>query len=100
MHASRELNVVYLHAGNGANMALRDGFELAEQLVSKTNSDLKSAVEAYDAQAAPRTRAAILVGRKNLSLVHSSGLQQLKFTIILFCVGWLISLKAWWRGDR
>jgi 2-polyprenyl-6-methoxyphenol hydroxylase-like FAD-dependent oxidoreductase len=67
-------------AGNGANMALMDGWELAEQLC-KSNS-LLAAVTAYDLLSLPRSKRAIQTSHWSIAIAHAQG-WKLKFYIFL-----------------
>ena len=57
--------------GNGANMAIMDGYQLAEQLV--TASSLTEAIKSYDDETIPRSTNAINMGRRLIEMGHSSG---------------------------
>lgn len=59
-------------AGNGANMALMDGKELAEQMISC--KDLKTALIEYDKQAMPRSAKSIKVSRIAVFVISSKRL--------------------------
>ena len=87
-------------AGNGANMALRDGLELAEQLMASQNADLTAAIASYDEASAPRVHAAIMGGRRNIAVAHSTGLQQVKITLAMLVAGLIMRFKAWWHGGQ
>jgi 2-polyprenyl-6-methoxyphenol hydroxylase-like FAD-dependent oxidoreductase len=58
-------------AGNGANMALMDGWELASQL-SKPQS-MSAAVSAYDKLSMPRSQSALAVSHWSISMAHATG---------------------------
>lgn len=63
-------------AGNGANMAIMDGFELAEQLVNgKHGTDLRSAVLMYDKHSIRRCNRTRNMSHFNISVLHSTGLK-------------------------
>ena len=49
--------------GNGANMAIRDAWSLAEELVKPSHATLADAVAAYDAESMPRSKQALESGR-------------------------------------
>ncbi|XP_037032934.1 flavin-dependent monooxygenase-like [Bradysia coprophila] len=62
-------------AGNGANMAIMDGFELAEQLLSvKHGKDLVAAVKMYDKHSIARCNRTRGMSHFNISVLHSKGL--------------------------
>lgn len=85
-------------AGSGANCALIDGLQLAEQLMDPVHSSLSAAVESYDDTSGPRVIQAIMAGRKNIAVAHSTGWQQIKFVVIYFVAGWVLAIKAWLKG--
>ncbi|KAK9320569.1 hypothetical protein V1517DRAFT_205173 [Lipomyces orientalis] len=58
-------------AGNGANMALMDGWELAEQ-ICKSNS-LPDALAAYDASSMPRSKSTVRMSHWSIALAHAQG---------------------------
>jgi 2-polyprenyl-6-methoxyphenol hydroxylase-like FAD-dependent oxidoreductase len=68
-------------AGNGANMALRDGWDLAEQL-SKSGS-LASVLKAYDCLSIPRSSGAIRQSHWKISLFHATGLKLIVYKLFL-----------------
>jgi 2-polyprenyl-6-methoxyphenol hydroxylase-like FAD-dependent oxidoreductase len=55
-------------SGNGANMALMDGWDLAEQLCK--GESISSALAAYDALSMPRAKEAIATSRRTMDLAH------------------------------
>jgi 2-polyprenyl-6-methoxyphenol hydroxylase-like FAD-dependent oxidoreductase len=68
-------------AGNGANMALCDAWDLAEQLCqSKT---LEHALRTYDGLSMPRSSKAIDMSHWSISLLHSQGLKLLCYKLCL-----------------
>ncbi|KAK9795220.1 hypothetical protein WJX73_003740 [Symbiochloris irregularis] len=85
-------------SGSGANMALVDGLQLAQQLMDPVHRTLSAAVESYDDTSGPRVTRAIMAGRKNIALAHSRGWQQLKFVVVYFIAGWIVAIKAWLKG--
>ena len=56
-------------AGNGANMALRDGWDLAEQLCK--SDSLEVALDTYDNLSMPRSRGAMETSHQDIALFHS-----------------------------
>lgn len=60
-------------AGNGANMALLDGWDLAEQL-SKAGS-MATALEWYDQNSMPRSATTVNHSRWAISMFHATGLK-------------------------
>ena len=89
-----------LFAGNGANMALRDGLELAEHLLSSQHASLEAAVAAHDAQSGPRVRTACMQGRWNLAVSHKQGWSLVGWTVLLYLIGCVFAARAWWRSQR
>lgn len=78
-------------AGNGANMAIVDGFELAEQLLNeKHGGDLKAAVKAYDGRSIPRCKRTRGVSHFNISLLHSKGFKLTCFMALFKLMGWIL----------
>ena len=86
-----------LDAGSGANCALIDGLQLAEELMDPAHSTLSAAIASYDDTSGPRVKSAIMAGRKNLAVVHSQGWQQVKWVVIYFIAGWFVAIKAWFK---
>jgi 2-polyprenyl-6-methoxyphenol hydroxylase-like FAD-dependent oxidoreductase len=70
-------------AGNGANMALMDGVDLAEQICEAES--LEAALTAYDALSMPRSKSAIRMSHFSIDAAHSSG-WKLQFYILLLKV--------------
>lgn len=58
-------------AGNGANMALMDGWDLAEQLCKC--SELVDALRKYDAKSMPRSKKAIQMSHWTIAMAHAQG---------------------------
>lgn len=78
-------------AGFGANLALSDGWDLAEQLCS--GSSLAEAVAAYDQISEPRARKILKSSHKSLRAGHSTGWRYWMFWAMLWVgqwVGWLL----------
>lgn len=59
-------------AGNGANMAIMDGYQLAEQLIY--SKDLIIAIKSYDQSSIPRSTHAIQMSHRSISIGHSQGI--------------------------
>lgn len=66
-------------AGYGANLALRDGWDLAEQLTARTS--LAEAIAAYDAVSVPRAVKLVKGSRARVKMGHATG-----WRLWLFCV--------------
>ena len=76
-------------AGNGANMAIMDGYQLAESLVLADN--LPAAIEAYDDLSIVRSTNAIRMSHRSIAMGHSQGIWKHL---------WVVGLKilAWYFG--
>lgn len=66
-------------AGNGANMALMDGVELAEQICQAESLD--SALTGYDTSSTPRSKSAIRMSHWVIAMAHAQGW---KLTLYIF----------------
>lgn len=73
-------------AGNGANMALMDAWDLAGCL--RRESTLESALKAYDEKAVPRGRGVVKTSRWTIDISHARGV---KFWVYRYAL-WLVSL--------
>lgn len=62
-------------AGNGANMAFCDAWQLAQQLMDPSHATLDEAVIAFDAEAGPRSTQALSRGTHLMSLCHQQGIR-------------------------
>lgn len=78
-HAKNDMNVVFIgdsnhavspFAGNGANMAMADAWDLAEQLCK--HETLKGALKAYDSVAIPRSKEVIKFSHRTIILGHAT----------------------------
>ena len=74
-------------AGNGANMALMDGFDLAEQLCKART--LVAAVEAYDELSMPRSKTAVWMSQGSILLAHATG-WKLRMYLLLTVASWFL----------
>ena len=81
-------------AGNGANMALRDGFDLAKCLCS--HESVPSAVEAYDALSMPRANRSVRRSGATIAVVHSTGLTWLFYRSLLLIFAGVMEL--WYQS--
>lgn len=79
-------------AGNGANMALLDGWELAGQLA--TGRTVDEAVEAYDGKSIPRSTATVRQSHWAISTLHATGLKLFVYRVLFKLVG----VYRRWRG--
>jgi 2-polyprenyl-6-methoxyphenol hydroxylase-like FAD-dependent oxidoreductase len=83
-------------AGNGANMALMDGWELAEQLCKSRS--LMAALMAYDASSMPRSKSAIQMSRRTISMAHAQG-WRLAVNLTFFKLMKLVFFRAYLKQD-
>jgi 2-polyprenyl-6-methoxyphenol hydroxylase-like FAD-dependent oxidoreductase len=60
-------------AGNGANMALSDGWDLAETLCKEKGGPLRERVAAYDGLVVPRSKKVLKMSHFNMNLTHVKG---------------------------
>ncbi len=58
-------------AGNGANLALMDGWDLAEQLCK--HNTLESGLKAFDELMVPRSKSVIKMSHSNIYFAHMTG---------------------------
>ncbi|KAI4133775.1 MAG: hypothetical protein LQ347_002082 [Umbilicaria vellea] len=75
-------------SGNGANMALMDGWDLAEQLCQAKT--LGTAVEAYDRLSMPRSNTAVWMSRLSIALAHGTGLRLRMYLLLLTVASWFL----------
>lgn len=73
-------------AGNGANMALRDGVSLAESLCQ--SSSITSAVDAFDKECTPRCKSSLKKSHIVIRMAHSTGW-------MLWLAIWLLRIINW-----
>ena len=92
------------HAGNGANMALRDAYELADELVNGGHTTFQAAIDSYDIKNSERSKQAILGSHRMIEKIHSGGLMKYFYIAVFKIVGWLVALGApgmqLWRSLR
>lgn len=82
-------------AGYGANLALSDAWDLAEQICE--GRSLEESVAAYDKLAVPRATKILKGSRARLKAGHSTGLQYWMFWLMLMVgkfVGWVLGRKV------
>ncbi|KAI1164650.1 putative monooxygenase [Nemania serpens] len=77
-------------AGNGANLALKDGWDLAEQLCQ--SSSLRAAVVAYDRRSVPRAVATLKSSRWRIKVGHATGLGYWMYRTVFTAVGLIMRL--------
>ncbi|OAL40308.1 hypothetical protein AYO20_00044 [Fonsecaea nubica] len=74
-------------AGNGANMAIMDAWDLANAL--KNASTLDEAITAYDKVAIPRATRVRKTSRWTIDLLHATGVKLLVYKVVLRLLGFL-----------
>ncbi|KAK7417821.1 hypothetical protein QQX98_004295 [Neonectria punicea] len=82
-------------SGFGANLALADGWDLAEQLCK--GGSLTEAIAAYDKLAVPRATKILKGSRARLKAGHSTGVQYWVFWLMLVVgkfMGWVLGRKV------
>lgn len=77
-------------AGNGANLALKDGWDLAEQLCNSDN--LTQAVMAYDKRSLPRAVATLKSSHWRIKVGHATGLSYWMYRIFFTLAGTMMKL--------
>ncbi|RFU29799.1 hypothetical protein B7463_g6544, partial [Scytalidium lignicola] len=80
------------YAGNGANMALMDGWDLADQLVKCAS--LKAAVENFDRLSYPRASSTLKFSHANIRIGHTQGWQLTLYTSLLKTVSVLFGIRG------
>jgi 2-polyprenyl-6-methoxyphenol hydroxylase-like FAD-dependent oxidoreductase len=73
-------------ADNGANMAIIDGYQLADQSIH--SKDLNAAIKSYDDLSIPRSKSAINMSHRSIALGHSQGIRKYMWVIILKMMAW------------
>ncbi|POR32967.1 Zeaxanthin epoxidase, chloroplastic [Tolypocladium paradoxum] len=79
-------------AGNGANLALKDGWDLASQLCA--GASLDEAVAAYDKLALPRAVKTIKTSHGRIGFAHYTGIRYYAFRIMLSFGSWFMWLTG------
>jgi 2-polyprenyl-6-methoxyphenol hydroxylase-like FAD-dependent oxidoreductase len=79
-------------AGFGANLALKDGWDLAQKLVAATS--LKNAVQGFDALSVPRASKVLETSRWRIKYAHSTGLRFFFFRFLLVVLGFALWLTG------
>jgi 2-polyprenyl-6-methoxyphenol hydroxylase-like FAD-dependent oxidoreductase len=77
-------------AGNGANLALKDGWDLAEKLC--ISDSLDHAVVAYDKLSVPRAIATLQTSHWRIKVGHVTGLQYWMYRIFFTVAGTIMNL--------
>ena len=79
-------------AGNGANLALKDGWDLAAQLCQ--GETLESAVAAYDKLAVPRAIKTVKTSHQRIRVAHSTELKYYFFRAMYWFGSWILWLPG------
>ncbi|KAI1347134.1 putative monooxygenase [Xylaria sp. FL0043] len=79
-------------AGNGANLALKDGWDLAEQLCQSDN--LHHAAMAYDERSVPRAVATLNSSHWRIKVGHVTGLAYWMYRIFFTAAGTMMKLMG------
>ncbi len=93
-----------MRAGSGANMALVDAWELAQQLVSNRHNSTQAAIAEFTARGAARSTAAINGSHRVITMAHSQGLTKLLFVGFFKIMGSLLGMsqasKTWLKWSK
>ena len=81
-------------AGSGANMALVDAWELAQQLVTGRHTCIQEAIDAYATHAAPRSEKAISGSHRIIALAHAQGFTKLLIVLLLKILGTVMGMSS------
>lgn len=81
-------------AGNGANMALMDGLELAKVLASAES--LQEACQVFDAESFPRSTRTRTMSHRVIAFAHATGWRLTLYTLLLRALGFFLSFKKSW----
>lgn len=81
-------------AGNGANMALMDGLELASVLSS--SASLQDACLAFDASSLPRSTRTRNQSHYAIAFAHATGWRRVLYTMLLRALNFFLSFKKSW----
>lgn len=74
-------------------MAFGDALKLAEELTSSNrHATLQQAVDAYDAEAMPRSTDALKAGDRVINMCHATGLAYVQSVVICIVIGLLFKL--------
>ncbi len=84
----------HVYAGNGANMALRDAWELAKELVDGDHVSFQAAINAYDEKNAQRSTCAILNSHKLIAKVHAGGMMKVFYIVLFKLIGMASSSRS------
>ncbi|RYO82001.1 hypothetical protein DL766_007265 [Monosporascus sp. MC13-8B] len=79
-------------AGYGASLAMKDGWDLAEQICAA--SDVKRAVTSYDAISVPRAIKVLKESHWRIEMGHSTGIKGMMFRCFIAVGGFLLWLTG------
>lgn len=79
-------------AGNGANLAMMDGWDLAECLCDRTS--LEMALKDYDTRSISRAKTTIKMSRTVIAMSHAIGWRWWLYSSLLSVVGWWLSFGS------
>ncbi|KAH8820865.1 hypothetical protein F5884DRAFT_745204 [Xylogone sp. PMI_703] len=79
-------------AGNGANMALMDGWDLAEQLIKAVS--VESAIESFDRLCYPRAKSTLDFSHNNIRIGHAQGWSLYLYTLLFKTVNVLFRIRG------
>lgn len=79
-------------AGNGANMALNDGWDMARQLCEADS--LADAVRGYDAVVVPRSTKVLRRSHLNIAIAHAAGIRAWFYMLLLRLVAVVFSWRS------
>jgi 2-polyprenyl-6-methoxyphenol hydroxylase-like FAD-dependent oxidoreductase len=77
-------------AGNGANMALMDGEDLALLMLGAQTADLPAVITRYDQLSVPRNERALSFSHRTIASVHSTGLSFALTSLTLRVMGFVL----------
>lgn len=77
-------------AGNGANLALMDGWDLATCLVSQVS--LNNALIEYDKRSMSRGLKTVKYSHYTIDMAHAKGNKLMLYKAMVRIVGWLLKL--------
>ena len=81
-------------AGSGANMALVDAWELAQQLVTGRHTCIQEAIDKCAIRAAPRSEKAISGSHRIIALAHAQGFTKLLIVLLLKILGTIMGMSS------
>ena len=76
-------------AGNGANMALMDGVDLATEL--RDAKDIRTALDEFDKKSLARSQRTLNISHYTIAIAHSNGWKLFLYKIFLHFINFLMS---------